>query len=126
MKAALLVGIGGCVGALMRYGIHLGMLKLLPASRVPMGTLVANVIGCLLIGVLVQLLEGLDAMRLLLITGVLGSLTTFSTFGHDTVTLVKDHSLLHGLGHAALTFALGLGAVVIGMSVAKLFEKGIA
>ncbi len=95
---ALSVGVGGALGAWMRWGLATAFNALLP--RLPPGTLAANLVGGFLMGVLS---EGLvlhwvpEALRLLLLTGFLGGLTTFSTFSAEVV-----NSFRHGRRTAAL------------------------
>lgn len=84
------VFVGSGLGALMRWGLGLGLNPLFPT--VPLGTLAANVIGCLLMGLVLGFLGQIDALsptlRLAITTGFLGGLTTFSTFSAETVTLI--------------------------------------
>ena len=88
MQQILAVGAGGFVGAVLRYLISAAMLKRFPDFP-PAGTLLVNVVGCAVIGVVMALISEHNALspntRLLLVTGILGSLTTFSTFGYDTL-----------------------------------------
>ena len=85
MTKLLVVGLGGFLGAISRYLIHGGMARILPASVLPAGTLMANGLGCLLIGLITGFAEvrGVlsDELRLLLVVGFLGSLTTFPRSG---------------------------------------------
>lgn len=111
------VGLGAALGALARW--QLGMWLSTPGSLMPWGTLAANVIGGYLVGVAVgvfQALPTLDpAWRLLLITGFLGGLTTFSAFSAEVVGFLTDGRLglalltavLHVLGSLLMTW-LGL------------------
>jgi len=121
----LLIGAGGFVGALCRYGIAAAARSVWDASF-PVGTLVANVIGCFLIGLLIG--SGQDEanrnLKLLFGVGFLGALTTFSTFGAETVGHVNDQS--HGLaiGNIVLNVGVGLAAVVVGMWLGKKFSTG--
>jgi len=86
-SAALAVGVGGALGACARWGLGLLLNPLLP--MLPLGTLAANLIGGYLVGVAVgvfHLYSSLDPLiKLFVITGVLGGLTTFSTFSAETV-----------------------------------------
>jgi fluoride exporter len=105
------IAAGGIVGAEARYG--LGVVWPHSPDGFPGATLVANLGGCLLIGVLmVVLLEVADhpppLLRPLLGVGVLGGYTTFSTFAVDAVTLVRS-------GHAPAAAAYLVGTVVGGM-----------
>jgi CrcB protein len=112
----LLVGAGGFFGAICRYVIA-GISKQLWDTAFPVGTLVANVVGCFLIG------SGHDESNrnlfLLFGVGFLGALTTFSTFGAQTVSHVNDQS--HGLAisNVVLNVCFGLAAVFAGMWLGK-------
>ena len=111
------VGIGAAAGAWLRWCLGLLLNPLLPT--VPMGTLAANLIGGYLMGVSMGMLSQSASLpaevRLFVITGFLGGLTTFSTFSGEAVTLlsrqqygwVAAHISLHLLGSLAMT-ALGL------------------
>jgi CrcB protein len=118
MTNALLVGIGGFLGSVLRYGMSASLHRILPISSYPHGTLAVNVLGCLLIG----LLNGYGEMRhvfstgarLFLFVGLLGGFTTFSTFGYDTLALARHSHNYIALGNILLHLILGLGAVWIG------------
>lgn len=113
----LAVGCGGFVGAILRYVIT-GILQKRFPHFTPAGTLAVNVLGCLLIGVLmaivVQRPEFSQNLRLFLITGILGSLTTFSTFGYETVELLREEEYRVTFWNVAANLALGLPAVWLG------------
>ena len=92
MLNTILVAFGGAIGAAARYwlSILVGRLTGMPS---PVGTLVVNVLGCALMGILfVMLVERHAAMewRALLMSGVLGGFTTFSAFSIETVSLMQD------------------------------------
>ncbi len=91
------VGLGGCLGALVRYALSDWVVTISPDKKFPMGTFVVNVAGCLLIGFLMALAIKMKwtspVIRLFLISGFLGAMTTFSTFGYQTVEIAKDQSL---------------------------------
>lgn len=89
MDKFLWVGLGGAIGAMLRYSISLLPLK----SHFPLGTFVTNILGALLIGVVVGLFEKQHlsaSMNLFLKTGVCGGFTTFSTFSLETLTLFEN------------------------------------
>lgn len=114
--------LGGCVGAACRYGVSLGAAHLW-GTRFPWGTLVVNWTGCLLIGVAFGGAERVSwftpNVRLFFVTGLLGSLTTFSSFAVETVNTATT-----GPGHVALVNVLlhnagGLALVVVGLWCAR-------
>src|SRR3954467_9094818 len=108
MRDALLVAVGGILGALARYGTGL-IFKHTPGKHFPLATLLVNLVGCLLIGIIGQYLERLAAdasvrhsqseltlinsLRQCVIVGFLGALTTFSAFGWDTIQLILEDRL---------------------------------
>lgn len=117
MREILIVGAGGFLGAISRYWLS-GQVHRWTSSGFPWGTLTVNVVGCLAIGALMAMLEtrifvSPDA-RLFLGIGVLGSLTTFSTFGYETLELVRRSEFTLAAVNAAGSLVLGLGAVVVG------------
>lgn len=120
MTAFFAVGIGAAIGAWGRWGLSLALNALFPL--LPLGTLVANLVGGYLMGISMGLvaLGGLlsPELRLLITTGFLGGLTTFSTFSAESVTLFSrgeyGWASLHLLGHvigSLLMTALGLMTV---------------
>ena len=121
MQQLLAVGLGGCVGALSRYWLSRFVdARLAPQGDFPWGILVVNALGCLLIGLLLGWTDARkdslpDTARLFLATGLLGSLTTFSTFGHDTIRLVQQGHILTAAGNIGANVVLGLAAVTIGL-----------
>lgn len=121
MNNVLLVAVGGSVGAVVRHLIGDAMKSACPAYAAS-GTLLVNVIGSLLIGLLLGAAsepKGLsEPTRLLLVTGFLGGLTTFSSLAHETVRLSTRESggsLTLGLSHFSANVVLGLAAVWLGV-----------
>jgi CrcB protein len=122
MTRLFLVGAGGFLGAVARYGLT-GLVHRLPGLSWPLGTLVVNVIGCLLIGAAMSAFEDSELFspnaRLFLTVGVLGAFTTFSTFGHETLALARDGGTLPALANALLHLVLGFGAVWVGWAAVR-------
>jgi CrcB protein len=118
----LLVGAGGFIGAVARYGIVVGADKLISPSF-PWGVLTANIFGSLLIGVLAGIADGRHVFsneaRLFLFIGALGGFTTFSSITNDTMALVRISNYGAALSNIALSLILGLSAVAIGYAIAK-------
>ena len=116
MIELLLVGAGGFVGAVTRYLVSGWRLRRFGAGF-PYGTLAVNVVGCLLIGAAMVLIDGGrlgPRGRLFWTIGLLGALTTFSTFGYETLERVRDGNWLAAAGNVLLNVALALAAVVAG------------
>ena len=113
----LTVGMGGFCGAIARFVIT-GFVHRKVPSFLPAGTLCVNVLGCLLIGLLMGMVTEREwipaAWRLFLVTGLLGSLTTFSTFGYETLSLIKEQQTIGAVSNVAANLVVGLLAVVLG------------
>jgi CrcB protein len=123
MSQAVLVGAGGFLGAIARYGLSGFVHSLVRTQSFPYGTLVVNVLGCLVLGLLGGLAEsrnlfGAD-LRLFLFLGVLGGFTTFSTFGYETLALMRDADHLRAAINVAAHLTVGLAAVWIGFALTR-------
>lgn len=120
-KGILAIGLGGGLGALLRWWLGLTLNAYFPT--IPPGTLAANLIGAYVVGMAVAFFATYSALapewRLFVITGFCGGLTTFSTFSAELVTLMQQGRALWALGAAGahligsivMTFA-GIGTVV--------------
>jgi CrcB protein len=117
LRELLVIGFGGFCGAIARYTLS-GWVHRWVGSTFPWGTLTVNIAGCFTLGALMALVEGrlpMDSdVRLFLAIGVLGSLTTFSTFSYETVELLRRSEAGLALASAGGHLLLGLGAVVLG------------
>lgn len=122
MMQWLAVALGGAVGAMGRFALTTWLFPVL-GPRFPLGTLVANLTGCFLAGVVYVLIvdKGLVApeYRPLVITGFLGALTTFSTFSLDAFLLWENGSPTTAVFYALLTFVGCLAAVVSAVLVSR-------
>lgn len=128
MGYVLAVGLGGFVGAVARYALTGWVQKLFPQFPAA-GTLFVNVLGCLIIGFLMMMVVDQPtnpeqawlshSLRLFLITGILGSLTTFSTFGYQTVELLREDRIRQALFNVLANVSLGFPAVWIGRLLAR-------
>lgn len=118
MQKLLYVGLGGFIGAALRYFISAKM----AVTPIPWGTLLVNVVGGILIGAIMQLCLTTNSispnMKLFLTTGVMGGLTTFSSFSYETVTLFSAGDIKHGVMNICLNLFLCLGGVLIGQYAA--------
>ncbi len=122
MLKIALIGLGGALGSLLRYALASALAG--PAGpRFPLSTLLVNVSGCFAIGVLATALAPGGAwpvredLRLGILVGVLGGYTTFSSFGLETVNLLRAGMTAEAIAYVALSNFLGLAAVWLGWRV---------
>lgn len=121
----LLVGCGGALGALTRFGINESVTwwrgEAALNSGLPIATLSANLIGCFLIGLLLgsDVGENYPSARYGLGVGFLGSLTTFSTFSAESIEQIQSGQSLPAMIYIGTSIVLGLLLVFAGMSIAK-------
>ena len=116
MIELLWVGLGGFVGAILRYSLSAWAHRMHDGDF-PVGTLLVNVLGCFAIGALMALLDrgmGSEELRLFAAAGLLGALTTFSTFGYETLELLRNGSMGLALGNILANASIGLLAVWLG------------
>ncbi len=120
MRNLLLVGLGGFVGAALRYKLGGLVLHRTVNWKFPAATFVVNVCGCLAAGILMALAVKHDWLsahtRLLVFTGVLGGFTTFSAFGLETVYLLQRHEIAWAGLYVLSTVSIGILALWLGMS----------
>jgi CrcB protein len=120
----LIVGVGGFIGSCLRFGLT-KLTAGLPFT-VPAGTLLSNVTAGLFIGFIIGLEQqsvGIPPRtKLFLTTGLLGGLSTFSTFSMETISLFQDGKWLFAAGNIALNLALSLAAAALGLFIAKLLQ----
>ena len=120
----ILIAVGGACGALMRFWISSGVAALF-GKGFTLGTLIVNVVGSLLIGMLYVLLtERVVAgagMRALLVVGFLGALTTFSTFSIETLQLIESGEPVKALANVGANVVLCLGACWLGLISVRQF-----
>lgn len=123
IKQLLLVGGGGFLGSVSRYLLGGWVHRWTGVAGFPVGTLAVNLLGCLAIGWLAGLAEARQVLtaevRLFLLIGFLGGFTTFSSFGWETLSMARGGETLPALGNAGLNLAGGLGAVWVGLALAR-------
>ena len=116
------IAVGGALGSMARHGVNVLVHGRWPLMRFPLSTLVVNVVGCLVIGLLAGLImSGRISPRLywreFVFVGMLGGFTTFSTFGLDTMTLVRGGALDAAIWNVVGQMGIGLLAVQIGLLI---------
>jgi CrcB protein len=114
--AALLVGVGGCIGSLARYGLSLTAQRWVVSW--PLGTFGANILGCLLIGAIAQCAARGEALspeaRLFLATGFCGGFTTLSSLIYETNQMLRAGEVLHASLYVGVTLLCSLLAFFVG------------
>ena len=120
--SVLFVALGGALGSVSRYLLGTWIQSLSKSIDFPYGTLTVNLIGCFVIGFLSQLAESRGAFtpesRALVFVGVLGGFTTFSSFGNDTINLLREGKTFNALANVGANVIVGLLLVWLGRSVA--------
>lgn len=120
---AAVVGLGGFIGVLGRYGLGGLLHRQLPMATFPYGTLAVNLLGCFAIGVLAGLAESRQLfgpeVRMFAFIGVLGGFTTFSTFSYETVLMLRDAEYWRAIVNVGVHVVLGLTLVWLGFAITK-------
>jgi CrcB protein len=123
MGMVLAIAAGGAVGSVARYGTMVWMGRWL-GTGFPYGTLIVNVVGGLVMGVLIELMALVwspsEAMRAFLTVGILGGYTTFSTFSLDAWFLIQRGDYGLGALYIAASVILSIGALVAGLYLTRM------
>ncbi len=121
VKEILYIGAGGFIGSVLRYLISQLMKQ--TGNGFPWGTLVVNLLGCLLIGILGGLISRnwniSHNLALFLTVGLCGGFTTFSTFSKEALLLLQNGCYLSFIGYIATSVILGVLAVALGLWIIK-------
>ncbi len=124
MSKLLLIGCGGFVGSVCRYWVSVAVQQMTRSVDFPYGTLAVNLVGCFFIGLLSHLADARGAFseetRAFLFVGILGGFTTFSTFGNESLNLLRAGQNGLALFNVGASVTLGLGAVWVGRTMAHL------
>lgn len=122
LKTIFYIAIGGAIGSVLRYLTSVFVNKYW-SNHFPLATLITNIIGCFLIGLIIGLLEKNNLansnLKWFLITGFCGGFTTFSAFGYENITLFQSNNSVLAFGYIALSVMVGLFAVWFGLFVSK-------
>lgn len=121
MKVILLVGLGSFIGGIGRYLVTI-LIQNRFLSTFPYGTMVVNIIGCFLIGVIYGISDRgtmPSEWRIFLATGIMGGFTTFSSFSNDTVSMLRDSQYWAAFSYVAISVLIGLAATFSGISLIK-------
>jgi CrcB protein len=118
MKMFLAVALGGALGASGRYFVAQQALRLL-GPNFPWGTLMVNIVGSLVMGLLVELMalkiSVVPEVRVFLITGLLGGFTTFSAFSLEVAVMVERHAHGLALSYVLLSVLFSVGGLFLGL-----------
>ena len=119
-KHILVVAAGGALGAVLRY-LNAKLFTHFFGTPLPWATLIVNVLGCFLMGVaymwLLDRYQASDSLRLFVMMGFLGALTTWSTFSMETVLMLSYGEFIKGFTYLFSTFILCFAAFYIGMKI---------
>ncbi len=123
MREFLIAGLGGFIGSALRYWTSVLSYQFF-GQEFPYGTLIVNIIGCFLIGLLMTIFEERflvsPNLRIFLTIGILGGFTTFSTFSYETVALLKEGSYLIGFENIIFSLVGCLAATTVGILIGRL------
>ena len=121
MTNILLVGAGGFIGSVLRYLIGGAVQSSMKRLDFSYGTLAVNLIGCFVIGLLAYYGESRGAFstesRAFIFIGILGGFTTFSSFGNETIDLMREGFMMNALANIGANVILGLLAVLLGRTI---------
>jgi len=123
MSKLFLIGVAGFIGTLSRYWMS-GVIARRYGETFPTGTLLVNLVGCFLVGLLFYLMEERflvnQTVRAVVLIGFLGGFTTFSSFGLQTFTLLQDREFAFAILNLTASNIVGLLLVWAGYSLARI------
>jgi CrcB protein len=123
MIQVLWIALGGAIGAVLRYLISAGITPLIPMNF-PIGTLVVNILGCLIIGIVYAVLSETahfqSILKPFIVIGILGGFTTFSSYAIEIVQLAQLQQTMKALAYLALSNIIGLAAAWAGYKIFSL------
>lgn len=122
MQKVLLIAAAGSAGALLRYFLGAGVHHI-AGHDFPWGTFVVNILGCFLFGAALTMFEHgwllSPETRVIVLTGFLGSFTTFSTYIFESGQMMREAQWLFAAGNLSLQIMIGLGAFFVGQAITR-------
>ncbi|HMV27410.1 MAG TPA: fluoride efflux transporter CrcB [bacterium] len=119
----ILIGLGGALGAMARYGLQY-VIQQRSGLLFPLGTLIVNLIGCFFIGFIMEIAEIRSAfnpqIRLFITVGLLGGFTTFSAFGYESILMMRTMEFYFSIFYIVGSIVGGLALVILGQTLARL------
>ena len=117
LKNFLLVGLGGCLGSMLRYAVS----HIFRSNHFPLATLVVNIIGSLIIGVIIGMsikdLNFSQGWKLFLVTGICGGFTTFSAFSAENLQMLQNGKYLLSITYICSSIIMGIAAAWLGFKL---------
>jgi CrcB protein len=121
MSKLLLIALGGATGSIARYLISTATYTQFGVIRFPLGTLVVNSLGCLVVGILAGLVQKHDLfsddIRLMLFMGIAGGFTTFSALGLETFELLRHEEWMLASTYVLASVLIGVAMVGLGYAL---------
>ena len=122
LKSLLIVGTGSFIGGAMRYLLSTNI-KNMYGQTFPWGTLVVNLLGCFVFGIIFALFSKHNSADntfcLLLTTGICGGFTTFSTFANESVQMIQNGNIGEFIGYMATSVIIGIALIALGYWIVK-------
>ena len=123
LKSILFVGIGSFAGGVLRYIISYLMKNVSSYQTLPWATLIANLVGCFLIGIIFAIFSKYsntnNPLYLLLATGFCGGFTTFSTFANESLQMIQSGNILGFVSYTLTSIIFGIILVWLGYIIVK-------